>query len=103
MTQRLADEQANVSLFAFGVGRGVDKVLFDWVVNAYQPCGTCQRLLGHGCLSLGFVPRAPHAMTCESSRMHAQAELVRIIGAACPKEAAESRYTGLMVLDEAPW
>ena len=26
MTQRLADEQANVSLFAFGVGRGVDKV-----------------------------------------------------------------------------
>ena len=32
-----------------------------------------------------------------------QAELVRIIGAACPKEAAEARYTGLMVLDEAPW
>ena len=26
MVQRLADEQANVSLFAFGVGRGVDKV-----------------------------------------------------------------------------
>ena len=26
MTQRLADEQANVSLFVFGVGRGVDKV-----------------------------------------------------------------------------
>ena len=35
--------------------------------------------------------------------MQWQAELVRIIGAACPKEAAESRYTGLMVLDEAPW
>lgn len=26
MAQRLADELANVSLFAFGVGRGADKV-----------------------------------------------------------------------------
>ena len=32
-----------------------------------------------------------------------QAELVRIIGAACPAHVAEDRYTGLMVLDEAPW
>jgi hypothetical protein len=56
MMERLADEQANVSLHAFGVGRGVDKT-----------------------------------------------ELLRII-AACGRDIpAEDRYTGLRVLDEAPW
>ena len=32
--ERLADEQAPVSLHAFGVGRGVDKVLFR---NSFKP------------------------------------------------------------------
>ena len=38
MAERLVDEQAAVSIFAFGVGRGVDKTELEKIINVCGPC-----------------------------------------------------------------
>ncbi len=39
MARRLADEQPHVSLYAFGVGRGVDKQELVHIISAKDPQG----------------------------------------------------------------
>ena len=37
MAERLVDEQAGVSIFAFGVGRGVEKTELEKIINVCGP------------------------------------------------------------------
>ena len=48
MAARLADEQANVSIWAFGVGRGVERTELERIIGVCMPPG--------GACSSRYVP-----------------------------------------------
>jgi hypothetical protein len=89
MVSRLADEQSHVELYAFGVGRGVDKGELVKIIQGALDVKVAVEVVGGG--------------DKEEGDKEEQAAAGATAGKAPQGVTAEERYVELCVRDEAPW
>ena len=99
--ERLVNEERDVSMHAFGVGRGVDKVRLS-VLLIRAATQTCRSNVRAAIYFPAYMASCRWHLVCSAGIVHLQVELLHII-AACGAGDPEERYMGLRVLDEHPW